>query len=373
MSHSLRTTAASLTLLIAGIAALDASAWATDALARWYTYCYPVISHRMTEAVVAVTAFAFWNFIYSILRYLGIPRLMTLRMTSPSSKRTTFPIVDPASGESFGKRAPVSPTAKVGSLIPSSVYVLHTRSALDGSLSYYTVGNTHDFPVRTVSSTWYEFFFWGFANVFVYLGPIEVSQRLMGDSLQSLRYTDPVAPSFSRLFMEVAATVWAYDFVFYWLHRSFHEVDAPEWWRRLHITHHDGYRRTGEPLHGGIVFHHHLLDAMLQVGSNIFVQQIPFFFFLWPGPRHKLSKIVHNIVVTFLLIEAHSGLDQWWMSHGLFPSIFGGSLRHQIHHHSGKMYFHQFFCYLDDFFAASLAAKLKCSAKVQTKKPLPAR
>ena len=100
-----------------------------------------------------------------------------------------------------------------------------------------------------------------------------------------------------------------------------------------------------------VTFHHHIADALLQVGTNIVVQQIPLSF-LSPAPRHKLSKLLHNVAVTYLLVEAHSGMDRWWMSSRLFPSVFGGSVRHQLHHVTGKAYMQQFLMYLDDAEAA---------------------
>ena len=52
----------------------------------------------------------------------------------------------------------------------------------------------------------------------------------------------------------------------------------------------------------------------------------------------------------YLLSEAHSGYDLPWQSHNVFPEILGGSPRHQKHHENGKVYYQQYFKYLDDFF-----------------------
>ena len=150
------------------------------------------------------------------------------------------------------------------------------------------------------------------------------------------------------------------------------------WWVRLHWTHHDHYRCPHEPIWPSLTVHHHLLDASLQVGVNIVVQQVPFLFglvdapgaiaatasavfgassagaawgrLLWPGgpSRHPASKLAHNVVVTWLLIEAHSGFDLPFMSHRLLPGLLGGAVRHQWHHDTGKGAFQQFFRYLDD-------------------------
>jgi len=152
-------------------------------------------------------------------------------------------------------------------------------------------------------------------------------------------------PSFSRLVGEVALGIWAYDFVFYWIHLLMHR------WPQLphgHMVHHE---LNGESIEGKARFleaehvvNHSLLDGALQVAVNIFVQNLP----LLGEPKHKLSRLVHNVVVTYLLTEAHAGLDLPWSSHRVFPELFGGALRHEVHHRLHKCCFHQFFKYLDD-------------------------
>ena len=38
------------------------------------------------------------------------------------------------------------------------------------------------------------------------------------------------------------------------------------------------------------------------------------------------------------------------MTHNIFPEFLGGSPRHDKHHHDGRVYYQQYFKYLDDFF-----------------------
>ena len=226
-----------------------------------------------------------------------------------------------------------------------------------------------------------EYVWWTALNVGIYIGVIELFQRLVMEPLDFLPlvFEEPpqLPPSFLRLVVEVAFSVWLYDFVFYWIHRSFHlcstgghrikgdkktaasSVDSSadasfparlkQWWYSVHLTHHDHYEKTTDPLHVLVTFHHHILDASAQVGINIFVQQVPLAF-LFAGSRHPMSKLLHNIVVTYLLVEAHSGYDLPFMSHRILPSVFGGAVRHQIHHDVGRKYYHQFFKYIDDIF-----------------------
>ena len=48
-------------------------------------------------------------------------------------------------------------------------------------------------------------------------------------------------------------------------------------------------------------------DGVLQVLVNVAVQRNLFFKAL-PG-KHPLSKFAHNLLVTYLLVESHSGYD----------------------------------------------------------------
>ena len=97
-----------------------------------------------------------------------------------------------------------------------------------------------------------------------------------------------------------------------------------------------------------------------QIAINIIVQQISVVALadaLWGGgaagrvigSKHCLARLLHNVCVTYLLVEAHSGYDLPFMSHRLLPAVFGGSVRHQKHHDTGQHYYHQFFKYIDDY------------------------
>jgi sterol desaturase/sphingolipid hydroxylase (fatty acid hydroxylase superfamily) len=85
---------------------------------------------------------------------------------------------------------------------------------------------------------------------------------------------------------------------------------------------------------------------VLQVAVNILVQQISSF----GGAKHMMSRLMHNVVVTYLLSEAHSEYSLPWMSHNGFPKFLCGSPRHEKHHHDGRVYYQQYFKYLDGFF-----------------------
>jgi len=152
------------------------------------------------------------------------------------------------------------------------------------------------------------------------------------------------APSFGVLCAEVALGLVLYDLCFWPLHLLMHR--GP--FRQLRSAH--GYHhRKGHTLNALETVQHSYADGLLQVVVNICVQQLTPF-----GPvgcKHPLSRLVHNVVVTYLLCEAHSGYtDLPFMSHRLWPAVFGGAPRHERHHHDGKVAFQQFFTYLDDLF-----------------------
>ena len=113
--------------------------------------------------------------------------------------------------------------------------------------------------------------------------------------------------------------------------------------RKVHGYHH---RWSSHTLNSLETVQHSYIDGFLQVAVNILVQHISPF----AGPKHILSRLAHNIVVTYLLAEAHSGYDLQFMSHNIFPEFLGGSPRHEKHHHDGRVYYQQYFKYLDDFF-----------------------
>ena len=160
----------------------------------------------------------------------------------------------------------------------------------------------------------------------------------------------PVAPpSALRLLGELAGGVVAYDLLFAPIHASMHHSRAPRKWRNVHRTHHVARpaARTGRALVPLETVQHSYADGFLQVACNVAVQRLATPLLLASGlvfaPKHPLSRVLHNLVVTFLLAEAHSGFDLPWMGHRAFPAVIGGARAHDAHHVHGDRNFHQFF------------------------------
>lgn len=151
-----------------------------------------------------------------------------------------------------------------------------------------------------------------------------------------------VAPTFGVFGVELFFGVFLYDLCFFPIHYLMHHSKWGEM-RKVHGYHH---RWSTHSLNSLETVQHSYIDGFLQVVVNILVQQISPF----GGPKHTMSRLMHNIVVTYLLSEAHSGYNMPWMSHNIFPEFLGGSPRHEKHHHDGRVYYQQYFKYLDDFF-----------------------
>jgi len=157
-------------------------------------------------------------------------------------------------------------------------------------------------------------------------------------------------PTYWRLVTEVALGIFLYDLFFYPFHASFHKLRVGPW-RRQHTRHHQWASKERVAHNAVETVQNSYLDSGIQVAINILVQNIS----PW-GYKDPLSRALHNLMVTYLLTEAHSGYDLPFMSHRLFPRVFGGAPRHELHHQHGNVYFHQFFMWIDDLADFTLPA-----------------
>lgn len=181
-----------------------------------------------------------------------------------------------------------------------------------------------------------------FTPVFAYLATIAVFHYFgLGQILFGAK-PEFDAPSFLRVLVEVPVGIFLYDLVFFPIHYSLHRFPV-KGWSKVHQYHHSFAREQQVAHNATETVVHSYVDGALQVATNILVQQIS----PW-GCKHPLSRAIHNIVVTYLLCESHSGYDLPFMSHRVLPWIFGGSPRHEAHHQVGNAYYQQFFKYLDD-------------------------
>lgn len=165
------------------------------------------------------------------------------------------------------------------------------------------------------------------------------------------------APSFPSLVAQVVLSIFVYDFCFFWIHLALHNVRSLY---HLHAKHH-----FKSPMNASEVIRHSFIDGSLQVPltprpsrtllsstahcvltQQQHVQVVTNIFVLNVLRLHPLARAVHDVTITYMLTETHSGYDMPWMLHNLVPcGILGGSPRHEMHHRSGMHYFQQFYTY----------------------------
>eukprot|EP00579_Thalassiosira_antarctica_P025531 CAMPEP_0202019062 /NCGR_PEP_ID=MMETSP0905-20130828/41010_1 /ASSEMBLY_ACC=CAM_ASM_000554 /TAXON_ID=420261 /ORGANISM="Thalassiosira antarctica, Strain CCMP982" /LENGTH=352 /DNA_ID=CAMNT_0048580207 /DNA_START=295 /DNA_END=1353 /DNA_ORIENTATION=+ len=204
-----------------------------------------------------------------------------------------------------------------------------------------TMASRLDGKLPTRPFEWVElqnFHLW-FNPLASYLGSIWIYHQFLHEKAP----LPELAPTFGIFAFDLIFGVFLYDMCFFPIHWLMHKSS----WgplRRVHGYHH----RSTNTLNSLETVQHSYIDGFLQVAVNIVVQQISLFGGF--GHKHAMSRLFHNLVVTYLLSEAHSGYDLGWMSHRLFPEILGGAPRHEEHHHNGRVYYQQYFKYLDNFF-----------------------
>lgn len=146
---------------------------------------------------------------------------------------------------------------------------------------------------------------------------------------------DLAPPSARRLGEELLCGIVAYDMLEWGVHLLLHRCGTLQ---GLHRKHHAQVRLCAPE-----VLNHGALDAFQQVALNVLVQQLS----PW-GVKHSLSRMLHNVCITYMLTEIHAGYDAPWCMHNVWPAVCGGAKRHEVHHRDGSVYYAEFFKGLDD-------------------------
>jgi hypothetical protein len=150
-------------------------------------------------------------------------------------------------------------------------------------------------------------------------------------------------PSAAYLVLEIAVGIWAYDFLFFFVHWAMHAAHF-----RMHHTHHRHHAMPSDKacdvmswrLRARDVLVHSPVDGALQVITNILVQRsLP-----WGATKSRLARAAHNVMVTWMLAEAHTAAA----SPRLARRVCVGVQRHRLHHDESEPFYQQFFGYLDD-------------------------
>ena len=153
--------------------------------------------------------------------------------------------------------------------------------------------------------------------------------------------TDLISAAY--LVLEIAVGIWAYDFLFFFVHWAMHAAHF-----RMHHTHHRHHVMPSDKacdvmswrLRARDVLVHSPVDGALQVITNILVQRsLP-----WGATKSRLARAAHNVMVTWMLAEAHTAAA----SPRLARRVCVGVQRHRLHHDESEPFYQQFFGYLDD-------------------------
>eukprot|EP01084_Bolivina_argentea_P270964 460884_1 len=131
-------------------------------------------------------------------------------------------------------------------------------------------------------------------------------------------------PHYFIFIAEIIIGIFLYDLIMYSLHYLQHKchtwisnIYCKNLVRKIHTNHHE-FTQT---IYSSIIAQFGFIDLWMQIIPNILIQNT---FFLNIYTKHPFSRLMHNIIIVYLLCEAHSGFDMFFMSHNLYPKIFGG-------------------------------------------------
>lgn len=166
-------------------------------------------------------------------------------------------------------------------------------------------------------------------------------------------------PSFTYLAIEVITGIVQYDAYFFLVHWAMHECKFLSV-----LLDHKEHHRARKTLEARHVLRHSFLDGSMQVLINIVVQRhTP-----WGSIKSRLARVLHNIIVTWMLTESHSPAPY----PNIFRKHFVGVREHRRHHlcdgddEYGRLHrYQQFFGYLDNCRAVRIIPSCSLQRKVK--------
>lgn len=151
--------------------------------------------------------------------------------------------------------------------------------------------------------------------------------------LQTQRALPTLAPTSQQLVLQLAASIFIYDTVFFLFHLALHKLPVLG---KVHSIHH----RHGE-INPQIT---NQLDILERLGLVLLAN-----FSLNIIGSHVLTRTLFVPMFVWLLVDIHSGMDQPWGYDKLLPRGWAsGSKRHSVHHQFGQKYYEPFFNWWDD-------------------------
>ena len=141
------------------------------------------------------------------------------------------------------------------------------------------------------------------------------------------------SPSSRRLAIELIASFFIYDTMFFLFHLSLHIIPP---FRRWHATHHSHDAQLHPQVTNQLSIFERLGLVML---ANFSLNVIG---------AHVLTRTLFVPIFVWLLVEIHSGMDLPWGYEKVLPQGWGGGARkHMRHHNVGEGGFEPFFCWWD--------------------------
>ena len=163
------------------------------------------------------------------------------------------------------------------------------------------------------------------------------------------------------LIIEVCSGIILYDFLFFFVHWGYHE--SP-FLRVFHVKHHMHDRGIVEATD---VLNHSFIDGSLQVLINIYTQR----YTPWGKVKSRMARMLHNMIVTWMLTESHSSSPNMYISRKLFIGVKNHRLHHLSHNENHQNrnhnyvcpHYQQFFGYLDSALKNYRLSCQKCTSR----------
>lgn len=157
----------------------------------------------------------------------------------------------------------------------------------------------------------------------------------LSSPLQTQRALPSLPPTSRRTALELAASFFIYDTLFFLFHLSLHILPLVKRWHAPHHRHGEMHPQITNQLHvserlGLILLANFSLNI---IGSHVFTRTLFVPIFVW------------------LLVELHSGLDLPWGYEKVLPKGWGGGARkHMAHHVGGGGGYEPYFTWWDNLF-----------------------
>jgi cholesterol 25-hydroxylase len=154
----------------------------------------------------------------------------------------------------------------------------------------------------------------------------------MSSPLQTQRALPDLPPSSRRVALELAASFFLYDALFFLFHFSLHVIPVVKQWHAPHHRHAEIHPQITNQLH---IFERLGLVLLANFSLNII-------------KSHVFTRTLFVPIFIWLLVELHSGLDLPWGYEKILPNGCGGGARkHSLHHARGGGGYEPYFTWWD--------------------------